>query len=96
MLEPATIGGAKILGRDDIGRLEVGKAADFIAFRMDDIAHAGGQADLLESLLTCAPTSVWLSVINGKVIVENGNFLAFDINPLVEKHNKISYKLITG
>ncbi len=95
-LELATIGGAKMLARDDIGRLEVGKVADFIAFRIDDIAHAGGQADLLASLLTCSPASVWLSVINGKVIVEDGEFLAFDINLLVEKHNKLSAKLIAG
>ncbi|HHJ05908.1 MAG TPA: 8-oxoguanine deaminase, partial [Anaerolineae bacterium] len=43
-LELATLGGAKVLRRPDIGSLETGKAADFIAFRMDDLAHAGGLA----------------------------------------------------
>ena len=38
-LELATIGGAKVLGRDDIGVIEVGMAADFVAFKIDGIHH---------------------------------------------------------
>jgi len=95
-LELATLGGAKLLRRDDIGRLVVGKAADFVAFRVDDLAHAGGLADPLASLLTCAPGQVWLSVINGRVIVEDGQFLPFELPPLIERHNQISREMVAG
>ena len=93
-LELATLGGARVLQRDDIGSLQPGKAADFIAFRVDDLFHAGGQSDVVASLLTCAPTSVWLSVINGRVIVRDSQLLGIDIENLVVKHNQLAYKLL--
>ena len=93
-LKLATLGGAQVLGRNDIGRLEVGMAADFVAFRIDDLAHAGGQLDLLASLLTCAPQQVHHSVINGKVVVENGELLSTNLASLTEKHNAVSYRML--
>ncbi len=94
-LELATIGGADILGRADLGSLEEGKAADCVAFRIDDLAHAGAQMDPVASLLTCAPTNVWLSVINGKVVVKEGEVMNVDVNLLVIQHNEISKKLVS-
>ena len=93
-LELATLGGAAVLGRDDIGSLEVGKAADFVAFRVDDLTHAGGLSDPVASLLTCAPASTWLSVINGRVVVENGEIPELDIDSLVTRHNQLSRQLL--
>ncbi len=93
-LELATLGGAKVLRRPDIGSLETGKAADFIAFRMDDLAHAGGLADPVASLVTCAPANVWLSVINGKIVVEGGVLLTLDLGPTIERHNQLSRQML--
>ncbi len=93
-LELATLGGAKVLRRPDIGSLETGKAADFIAFRMDDLAHAGGLADPVASLVTCAPANVWLSVINGKIVVEDGVLLTLDLGPTIERHNQLSRQML--
>ncbi len=90
----ATSGGAELLGRDDIGTLAVGKAADFVAFRIDDVAHAGGLSDPVAALITCAPTQVWLSVINGRVVVEAGQFLPFELEPLIEQHNRLSREMM--
>jgi 8-oxoguanine deaminase len=95
-LELATVGGARVLRRDDIGRLAVGQAADLVAFRVDGLAHAGGQADPVASLLTCAPAQAWLSVINGQVVVEDGQFLPFELEPVIERHNQISLEMLTG
>jgi cytosine/adenosine deaminase-related metal-dependent hydrolase len=94
-LKLATVGGARVLRRDDIGVLAAGKAADFVAFRVDDVAHAGGLADPVASLLTCAPAQVWFSVINGQVIVQDGYFLPFELEPLVETHNRLSLEMMT-
>jgi cytosine/adenosine deaminase-related metal-dependent hydrolase len=93
-LELATIGGARVLRRDDIAVLAPGKAADVIAFRVDDLAHAGGLIDPVASLLTCTPAQVCLSVINGRTVVEDGQFLPFELGPVIEHHNRISLAMM--
>lgn len=90
----ATAGGARTLARDDIGSLEEGKAADFVAFRIDGLAHAGAQGDPVAALLTCAPASAWLSVINGQVVVEDGALRGVDLPRLVERHNRLSMAML--
>lgn len=93
-LELATLGGARVLQRDDIGSIEPGKAADIIAFRVDDIEHAGALGDPVAGLVTCTPTRAWLSVINGRVLVEDSVLLDVDLPQLIERHNTISLELI--
>jgi cytosine/adenosine deaminase-related metal-dependent hydrolase len=94
-LELATLGGARVLRRDDIGLLAPGKAADLVAFRVDDLAHAGSLADPVAALITCAPTQAWLSVANGRVLVEEGQFLPFELPPVIERHNRLSMEMMT-
>lgn len=93
-LELATLGGAKVLGRDDIGSLQAGKAADLVAFRVDDIDHAGSAGDPVASLVTCTPGRAWLSVIDGRIVVENGALVGIEVGPLVERHAKASRRLL--
>jgi cytosine/adenosine deaminase-related metal-dependent hydrolase len=93
-LELATLGGAKVLRRDDIGSLEPGKAADFVAFRIDDLQHAGSHGDPVASLVTCAPTQAWLSVIDGCPVVENGALTGVELGPLIETHNRHSRAML--
>ena len=93
-LELATLGGAQVLRRDDIAVLAPGKAADLVAFRVDDLQHAGGLADPVASLVTCAPTQAWLTIINGNIIVEDGQFLPFDLPPVIARHNQISREMM--
>ena len=93
-LELATIGGAAVLGRDDIGSLEAGKAADLVAFRVDDIHHSGAGGDVVAGLLTCLPANAWLSVIDGKIIVEEGALANVDVGALVAGHRDASRKLL--
>jgi 8-oxoguanine deaminase len=93
-LELATIGGAAVLGRDDIGSLEAGKAADLVAFRVDDIHHSGAGGDAVAGLLTCLPANAWLSVIDGKVVVENAALTRLDVGALVAGHQGASRRLL--
>src|SRR5262249_32311068 len=93
-LELATRGGARVLGRDDIGALAPGMAADFVAFRVDDLAHAGSGSDPVASLRACAPGRVALSVIDGHIVVEKGELLGIDLDALVARHNRISHALL--
>ncbi len=93
-LELATLGGAQVLRRNDVGALSPGMAADLVAFRVDDLAHAGGRADPVASLLTCAPTQAWLTIINGEIIVRDGQFLPFELEPMIERHNQLSLDMV--
>jgi cytosine/adenosine deaminase-related metal-dependent hydrolase len=93
-LELATLGGAAALGRGDIGSLEPGKCADLVAFRVDDLEHAGGLSDPIASLVTCAPGRAWLSVIDGRIVVESGELTGLELGPIVETHNRISRRML--
>lgn len=92
----ATVGGARVLGRNDIGQLAPGKAADLIGLRLDSLDYAGGLHDPLAALVFCHPQQVDLSIINGRVVVEEGQLLTVDLPVAVERHNRISRQLMTG
>ena len=90
----ATRGGAQVLGRDDIGELSPGKAADFIGLHLGRLDYAGALHDPLAALVFCSPQQVDLSVINGRTVVEGGHLLTVDMGPVVERHNRISRGLV--
>ncbi len=93
-LEIATLGGASVLGRDDIGSLAPGMAADFIGYRLERLDFAGARHDPLAALVFCTPPRVDLSVINGVVRVQDGEILGLDMPALVRRHNEISRKML--
>jgi cytosine/adenosine deaminase-related metal-dependent hydrolase len=89
----ATLGGAAVLGRDDIGALSPGMAGDLVGYRLDAVGIAGGLADPVAALLFCPPQNVDLSVIQGRVVVENGCVVGQDTAALVARHNALSQAL---
>ncbi|MGF1482220.1 MAG: 8-oxoguanine deaminase [Cyanophyceae cyanobacterium] len=96
VLELATRGGARVLGRDDVGYLAPGMSADFIAFNCDRPHFAGALHDLVAALVFCHSDSVDYSFINGKKIVERGRLTTVELEPLVEKNNQLAQKLANG
>jgi len=96
-LRLATRGGAAVLGRDDIGQLAPGMAADVIGYRLDTLGLAGGAVhDPLAALIFCQPPNVDLSVIDGRVCVREGKLLGVDLPPLIARHNAIARALARG
>jgi cytosine/adenosine deaminase-related metal-dependent hydrolase len=89
-----TRGGASVLGRDDIGALAPGMAADFIGVQMDRLAFAGAQADPMAALLFCTPPTVDLSVINGRIVIREGQLLGLDLAAAVARHNELAQELL--
>ncbi|WP_103102913.1 8-oxoguanine deaminase [Pseudomonas sp. LFM046] len=95
-LEIATLGGAKVLNRNDIGALAPGMVADFVAFDLNHIAYAGALHDPLAALVFCTPTHVSTSVINGKVVVRDGQLVTVDLPRVLERHNRLARQLVLG
>jgi 8-oxoguanine deaminase len=95
-LEIATLGGARVLGRDDIGALAPGMAADLVAFDLATVAYAGGHADPVAALVFCAPQQVAWSVIHGRVVVRSGQLATLDLPPHIERHNALARALVAA
>jgi cytosine/adenosine deaminase-related metal-dependent hydrolase len=92
-LELGTLGGARVLGRDDIGSLAVGKCADFFSINLNTVDFAGALHDPVAALVFCAPQKAHHTVINGRVIVEQGRVVSLDLDKVVEEHNRHSLAL---
>lgn len=95
-LEIATLGGAAVLGRDDIGSLEVGKSADFFAINLNKLDFAGAWHDPVAAVLFCAPQTSALTVVQGRVIAKDGQMLTVDTGKLIERHNQIARVMVNG
>ncbi|WP_157147853.1 8-oxoguanine deaminase [Brachyspira pilosicoli] len=79
ILKIATNGGAKVLGRDDIGSLEVGKAADLFMIDMRRLEMVGANFDSKSLFGTIGwKGSVDYTIVNGKVVVEKGKIVTID------------------
>ncbi len=95
-LELATRGSASVLGRNDIGYLAPGMSADFIALNLNQVAFAGTVHDPVAAMVLAQPPNVDVSVINGKVVVENGRLTTIDLGPHIERHNRIAINMVRG
>ncbi|MRW93672.1 8-oxoguanine deaminase [Duganella sp. FT80W] len=95
-LEVATLGGAKVLNRDDIGALKPGMSADIVMFKLDGIGMAGALHDPVAALVFCTPPNVSYSIINGKVVVRDGQLCTVDLPVVIERHNALASQLAMG
>ena len=95
-LELATIGGARVLGRDDIGCLAPGMTADFIAVDLDRPTLAGARHDVVAALVLCKTDGVDYSYINGRRVVDQGRLTTVDLPVLVEQTNRLAAQLVSG
>jgi cytosine/adenosine deaminase-related metal-dependent hydrolase len=93
-LEIATRGGAKVLNRDDIGVLAPGMAADIVTVALDGIGMAGAQHDPLAALLFCQVPRVTHGIVNGRVVVRDGELRTVELPRLVETHNRLARALL--
>lgn len=95
VLAIATRGGAQVLGRSDIGHLAPGMAADLALFDLRTLGFAGGAVhDPVAALLLCASAKAAYTVVNGRVVVREGQLATVDLGPLVERHNRLARELV--
>jgi len=95
-LELATRGGAAVLGRKDIGSLEAGKCADFIAINLNRLDYAGALHDAVAAVLLCQPRGVDFNYVHGKGVVKNGALSGLDLEAHIRLHNRAAARLFEG
>jgi cytosine/adenosine deaminase-related metal-dependent hydrolase len=93
VLEVATLGGAAVLGRTDIGSLQPGRCADFFTLDLNQVAFAGALSDPVAATLFCAPPRVVYTVVNSRVIVDRGELTTLDLAKEVAAHNRNAAQL---
>lgn len=90
MLKLATKGSAKLLGRDDIGCLEEGKAADLFMLDMDKLELVGGLLDPASFLATVGYNNpAYMTIINGKIVYKDGHLLGINEEKIKNRAKKI-------
>jgi len=94
VLEIATLGGAQVLKRDDIGALAPGMAADIVTIPLDEIGMAGAHHDPVAALFFCHVPRVRNSFVNGRQVVQDGRLVTLDLPRLIERHNRLAAQLI--
>ena len=95
-LELATLGGASVLGRSDIGSLEPGKCADFFSLDLGTLGYAGALHDPVAAVVFCAPQTARHTVIDGKPVVKDGIIVMMDMKPVIATHNRCAARLLEG
>ena len=86
LLKIATINGAKTLGRDDIGSLEKGKAADLFMIDMNNIEFTGMQHDPKNMLARGGVVgSTYLTMVGGEVVSKLGKLTKINEEDLTKK-----------
>lgn len=91
----ATRGGAEILGRDEIGSIEEGRAADLIAIDLGRIGYAGAFSDPLAAVVYSGfDHRVDHSIVNGEIVVESGSLINGDEKEIAATANEVSLKML--
>lgn len=90
----ATRGGAAVLGRDDIGQIASGKAADLVLLDLEGLPTAGALHDPVAAAVYCRPR-VDTVIVNGRVVVERGELKTADSRAIARRANEISARLIS-
>ncbi|MBL9049185.1 MAG: 8-oxoguanine deaminase [Tabrizicola sp.] len=91
-LEIATLGGAQVLGRDDLGTIEPGKRADLAIWDMSGV-EAAGSWDPVAALVLCGPTRVKGLIVEGREIVRDGQMMTLDLPRVLERQRDLAARL---
>ncbi len=90
----ATRGGARVLGRSDIGQIALGKCADLALYRTDTLSMAGAAVhDPVGALMLCSSDNADYTVVNGRMVVRKGELTTVDTGALIERQNALAWQL---
>ncbi len=95
LLKIATRGSAAVLGRNDIGSLEIGKAADLFMIDTSLLELVGAGSDpgcLLGTVGFSRPAR--MVMVNGRIVAENGMLNTIDEPQVLEKAGKLAAGMV--
>lgn len=91
-LEIATLGGARVLGREDLGVVERGKRADLAIWDLRGV-EAAGSWDPVAALVLCGPTRVRHLIVEGRQVVRDGQITTLDLPRVLERQRTLAARL---
>ncbi|MEK6562285.1 MAG: chlorohydrolase family protein, partial [Candidatus Binatota bacterium] len=80
-----TLGGAKLVGRDDLGRLQKGAKADIAIINLKDIAFGAVRDPIRTVVETAVSRDVRTVIVDGEILVDNGRYLRLNEDELLDK-----------
>jgi cytosine/adenosine deaminase-related metal-dependent hydrolase len=92
-LEIATLGGASVLGRDDLGALAPGKRADFAVWPATGIETSGAW-DPVAALILCGPHRARDTYVEGRAVVRGGQVVTIDLDATLRQHRQLAARLM--
>lgn len=93
-LRVATRGGARCLGRDDIGSLEAGKRGDVALFGTDGIGFTGAEIDPVAALVLCFPQRVRDLFVEGRPVVRNGRLEHIREEEIIRDGSRVARRVL--
>ncbi len=93
VLKMATVNGAKVLGFSDLEYLKAGKKADIIGINLNT-ANMTPAKNIVNNLVYSANGgNVNLTICNGKILYENGEFTTIDIENVIIESNRLAEEI---
>ena len=93
LLAMATRNGAKLQGREDTGELAVGKKADIIALDLTRPHMVPNFDPLALTVYSAQGSDVAMTMVDGKILYENGEFLTLDADKILHEANAAARRL---
>ena len=95
MLKLATVGGAEMIGRPELGQLAAGKAADLFMIDAQRLEYAGALHDPASMLAKLGVTGpVWLTMINGRVVYRDDHLTGVDEAKLLQEGEQVCTRVL--
>jgi cytosine/adenosine deaminase-related metal-dependent hydrolase len=91
VLHIATKGGSEVINQPEIGSLEEGKAADMFLVRWDRLGYTGGIYDPISMIVNTGDSQIVdITIVNGEIVVKDGELVKVDERKIIEKANELS------
>lgn len=95
-LELATLGGASLLGRSDLGALVAGRRADLAIWDLRSCVGSAGAWDPVAALVMCGPFAPRDVLVEGEAVVRDGMLVRVDFREIITNARAAAARLAAG